>query len=224
MTGGGWRNLNEVHPNSLLISPKQTNHRANRYKRYLLRVRTAVINVEKMCANVQKKSMRINLHRIYKELVLAERAELSVLHLWSISTIVILHHSEEECAHTRPGAVAVLLCQLLVLMFAGSDSPGRQPWRGRRGGLPLRMLESEMSVSGSSSAHTRLDQRAAVLTQTLLLLQRPGYLLPVKLDVRRVLTTNGRPGDVLTADSPALLPAGDSEGEEVVTCCYPGAL
>lgn len=142
----------------------------------------------------------------------------------SVSTIIILHHSKEERAKTGPGVTAELLCQLLVISLTGIDSFGCRPWAGRQGGLPLCAWESEMSICGSSSAHTRLDQATTLLAQTLLLLQRPGNLPPVKFDIRSVLRTNRRPGDVLTAEAPVPLLAGDSEGEELVTRCFPGTL
>lgn len=99
-------------------------------------------------------------------------------------TNVFLHHSEEEHANARPGIAAVLLCPLLVFRLAGVDSRGCRPRGGWRGGCPR--VESEMCISGSTSAQTRLDQHFTVLAQTRLLFQQPGPLLPVKLDVRVV--------------------------------------
>lgn len=85
-------------------------------------------------------------------------------------------------------------------------------------------MQAEMSVSGSPLAHARPDQRAAVLAQILLLLQRPGHLLPVEFSVGGVLGTSGRSGDVLAAEAPVPLLAGDAEDEEVLARRCPGAL
>lgn len=146
-----------------------------------------------------------------------------VLH-FSVSAIIILHHGKKERAKTRPGVVAVLLCQLHVLRLTGFDSSGCWRWGGRWVSLPLCITESEMSISGSSFAHTRPDQRSTVLAQILLLLQRPRHLLPVEFNIGSVLETSSRSGDVLTAEAPAPLLAGDTEGEEVLTCCCPRTL
>lgn len=118
----------------------------------------------------------------------------------------------------------MLLSQLLVTRFTGFDSSGCWLWIGRRGSLPLRIMESEMSIFGSSFAHTCPDQCTAVLAQTRMLLQRSGYLLPVKFDVGIVLRTDSWSGDIFTAEAPAPLLAGDTKDEEVLTCCCPGAL
>lgn len=147
--------------------------------------------------------------------------------LWthvSVSAVVVLHHSKKERANAGPGSAAVLLCQLLVVVLTGFDSSGFRLWAGRRVGLPLCTVESEMCFSGSSSAHTGLDQRFTVLAQILLLPQRSGHLLPVKFDIGSVLRTHRRPGDVLAAEAPAPLLAGDSEHVKLVTCCCPRAL
>lgn len=109
-------------------------------------------------------------------------------------------------------------------MLAGIDSFGFGLCRGGRGGLPLVDSESEMSISGGSSAHAGLDHRTAVLAQALLLLQRPGDLLPVQFDIRSVLRADGRPGHVLAAEAAAVLLAGDSQDKGVVARRRPGAL
>lgn len=97
--------------------------------------------------------------------------------------------------------------------------------RGGWGGLPLVDSESEMSISGGSSAHAGLDHRTAVPAQALLLLERPGDLLPVQFDIRSVLRADGRPGHVLAAEAAAaVLLAGDSQDEGVFARRSPGAL
>lgn len=118
----------------------------------------------------------------------------------------------------------MLLSQLLVTGLTGFDSSGCWLWSGGWISLPRSIMESEMSVSGSSSAHTGPDQRAAVLAQTLLLLQRPRDLPPVKFDIGSVLWTDSRSGNIFTAEAPAPLLAGDSEDEDVLACRCPGAL
>lgn len=142
----------------------------------------------------------------------------------SVSTVVILHHREKEHAKARPGLVAVLLRPLLVFTLAGIDGFGFGPCRGRRGGLLPVDSESEVSICGGSSAHAGLDRRTAVLAQALLLLQRPGDLLPVQFDVRSVLRADGRPGHVLAAEAAAVPLAADSQDEGVFARRRPRAL
>ena len=119
----------------------------------------------------------------------------------------------------------MLLRQPLVSRLTGFDSSGRG-WRrgGRQDSFPLNVSESEVSVSGSLSAHTCPDRRAAVLAQVPLLLQCPGYLLPVEFGVGGVPGTEGRLGDVFTAEAAVPLPACDPEDEDVLARGRPGAL
>lgn len=160
-----------------------------------------------------------------RQVLIALTAEFPVVFVFvSVSAAIILHHSKKECAETRPGVVAVLVCQLLVIRLTGFDSSGCRPWGGRQGSHPRCITESEMSISGSSSAHTCPDQHFTVLAHILLLLQRPGNLLPVKSNIGSVLGTDGWSGNILTAEAPVSLLAGDTEGEEILTCCSPGTL
>lgn len=119
----------------------------------------------------------------------------------------------------------MLLCQLLVNRLTGFRSSGCKR-DVRCDGLLLLLWHSEpeMSISGSSPAHTCSDQSIAVLAQSLLLLQRPGNLLPVKFNVRGILRTYRRCGDILAAQTLVLFLAGDIKDEELLPRCSPGAL
>lgn len=135
---------------------------------------------------------------------------------------MILHHRKEEGAEAGPGGAAVLPCKLLVAVLTGFGCSGCRSMRLTL--LPLSIAESEMSVSRGSSAHTRPQQLAPPLAHVLVLLQRPCDLLPVQFGVGGVLWTDSRLGDIITAEAPAPAAAGDSEDEEVLTCCSPGTV
>lgn len=49
----------------------------------------------------------------------------------TVSTIIILHHSEKEHAKTQPRVIAVLLCKLLVVVLTGFGRLGCRRWRIR---------------------------------------------------------------------------------------------
>lgn len=148
-----------------------------------------------------------------------------VLLSFPVSTIIILHHSEEKETNAGPGVAAVLLCSLHVIILTGFDSSGfRLCGRGRGAGLFLDMAEPEMSLFGSSSAQTCLDWHVALLTQALVFLQGSGHLFPVQFSFGGVLRANGRPGVVLTAEPADTFLTGDSKGQEVISCHWPGAL
>ncbi len=70
----------------------------------------------------------------------------------------------------------------------------------------------------------QINKHITVLAQSLLLLQCPGHLLPVEIDIRSVLWTSGGSGDVLTAEASVPLLAGDTKDKKVLACCRPGTL
>lgn len=148
-----------------------------------------------------------------------------VLYSSLVSAVVVLHHCKKEGAKTRPGLVAVLLCQLLVGRLTGFARLGWRRWDVGPGRLLLVCtMKSEVSIPGSSPAHTCPDQRSPVLAQIPLLVQRPGNLLPVTFGVRAVLRTEWWLSNKVTAEALVVLLARDAEDEDAVTCRGPGAL
>lgn len=73
-----------------------------------------------------------------------------------------------------------------------------------------------MSVLGGSSAHARLDDGPAIPTQSLLLLQGSGNLLPVQSGVGGKLRAGGRSGFVLATVAAAALFAVDSQDDDLL--------
>lgn len=141
-----------------------------------------------------------------------------------VSAIIILHHSKKECAKTRPGVIAVLLCKLLVIVLTGFDCSGCRRWSMSLRSLLLCITKSEMSISCCSSAHTCPDQLTTVLAQILLLLQCSCNLLPVKFDVGGISGTDSWFGNIIAAEAPVPLLAGNTKDEAILTCCSPGTV
>lgn len=141
------------------------------------------------------------------------------------STVITLHHGKKEDANTGPGLVAELLCPLLVPTRTGCDCCGVGLWRGgRRRHRSCSLPECEVSVPDGSPAHACLDDGPAVPTQTLLLLQRSGHLLPVQSDVRGELRAGRRPGFVLATEAATALLAAYSQDDDLLTRRRPVAL
>lgn len=187
-------------------------------------LRTVVMKVEKMC-----KCEDIYGYRDFTAGWMCVYGGRNWLSLFPPSTVITFHHGKKEDAKAGPGLVAELLGPLLVFTRAWCYSCEVGLRRGRlcchrSHSFPSATSESEVSISDGSPAHACLDGRPAVPTQTLLLLQGPGHLLPVQSDVRGELRAGRRASFVLATEAAATLLAVDSQDDDLLAPRRPVAL